>query len=172
MCPLANLALAEPYRHRPPGPPPPPLPAHVCQSTDTDQSQGMFPSTIYDPKTKTFEPLLGDCGIHDCKNAFCSGACRVCAWHRMLALVQVLMLGRRRESAVGRSVRGYRTAACPHLGPAFTVVPPRPLPVTASSRAAVPAANPPASRRPCSTPAGASWRFPPNARITGYCLYC
>lgn len=42
-------------------------------STDTDQSQGMFPSSIYDPKAKAFEPLLGDCGIHDCKNAFCSG---------------------------------------------------------------------------------------------------
>lgn len=42
-------------------------------STDTDQSQGMFPSAIYDPKTKSFEALLGDCGIHDCKNAFCSG---------------------------------------------------------------------------------------------------
>lgn len=34
----------------------------------------MFPSAIYDPKTKSFEALLGDCGIHDCKNAFCSGA--------------------------------------------------------------------------------------------------
>lgn len=49
---------------------------HARQSTDTDQSQGMFPSSIYDPKAKAFEPLLGDCGIHDCKNAFCSGGRR------------------------------------------------------------------------------------------------
>lgn len=32
-----------------------------------------YGSAVYYPTNKTHEQLLDECGIHDCKNAFCGG---------------------------------------------------------------------------------------------------
>ncbi|EFN56008.1 hypothetical protein CHLNCDRAFT_145404 [Chlorella variabilis] len=39
----------------------------------SSRNQGLqeYGSAVYDPATRTYEQLLDECGIHDCKNSFC-----------------------------------------------------------------------------------------------------
>ena len=58
----------------------PPAAAHPTPVCAQSRNQGLqeYGSAVYDPATRTYEQLLDECGIHDCKNSFCGGAQHRC----------------------------------------------------------------------------------------------